>query len=88
MCNNVDDTDEGSLCPLVGVFGEVHHKGYSYMHYVTITFGPHLHLHAQKLSTSFLWSFGMQHPESGHLFCDNCVYTVTGIKNRHVTSLS
>ena len=69
MCDNVYCTDEGSHCPLIGVFGEVRHKGYSYMPCVTITFGSNLRLHIQKLTTSFLWSFGVHHPESGHLFC-------------------
>lgn len=27
MCNNVYYTDEGSPCLLIGVFGDVHHKG-------------------------------------------------------------
>lgn len=70
MCDDVYYTHEGSLCLLIWVFGEVYHKGYSYMHCVTITFGSHLHLHIQKLTTLFLWSSGVQYPESGHLFCD------------------
>lgn len=88
VCDNVYYANEDSLCLLVGVFGEVHHKGYSYVHCVTIASGSHLHLHVQKLTASFFWSFGVEHPESGHLFCVTVCILLTGIKNRHVTILS
>ena len=82
--NNVDDTDEGSCCLLVQSVT----KGVVTCIVLQSPFSSHLHLHIQKCTTTFLWSFAVQCPESGHTSLRYSVYTVTSIKNRHVTGLS